>query len=207
MNRSTTKDFDSTVMELLQLLAVDAKQPHIGMAEHVDLFTPPVRDRVNRLREVGIICRFTVDIDRSLVQEGLPVLVSIELDPASAVDGMYREMISREAIEDVSLTASGQLVVRCRLPYGKVRDHLGDSIDFDYVPSFEVELLDRSEWIPVLMRTTLTLEYAECGNSVPVEGKSTHLYGTLQHFCCAPSEDRFVRRHGELRGGAGSEAV
>jgi len=74
------RDLDETDLEILSLLAEDARRPfsEIG-GDRVGLSGPAVSDRVTRLEETGVIKRFTVDVDRTKLRAGVPVLVDVEL--------------------------------------------------------------------------------------------------------------------------------
>ena len=58
-------DLDGTDLETLELLMSYSRRPWSEIAEVVDLSPPALPDRVERLQEIGVIRRFTVDIDRS----------------------------------------------------------------------------------------------------------------------------------------------
>jgi len=190
-------EFDAIDMALLELLVEDARRPYSDMAEHVELSAPAVRDRVTRLQEAGIIRRFTVDVDRSLLNGGIAVLVTIEATPG-AVDEIRQELIAAAAVEHVYLTADTTVIAHLVVEDGKVREALAETIDMTAVRSLNVELLEHAEWTPGLQGTTLALECAECGNTVTAEGESTRLEGTVYHFCCPSCADRFVERHEEF---------
>lgn len=190
-------EFDSIDMDLLQLLVEDARRPYSDMAEHVDLSAPAVRDRVNRLQEAGVIRRFTADIDRSLLEGGIPVLVTIDAEPG-ALEDIHHDLRTADAVEHVYITADGRVISHLIVADGEVRERLADIIDLEKVRSHEVHLLDTADWTPRLGATTVALECAECGNTVTAEGESTRLDGTVYHFCCPSCESRFVERHQEL---------
>ncbi|MDX1745754.1 MAG: Lrp/AsnC family transcriptional regulator, partial [Halobacteriales archaeon] len=75
------RDLDETDLEILQLLLSNARRPYSDIADAVGLSAPAVSDRVAKLQETGIIQRFTLDIDRSQLRKGIPVLVSLEVGP------------------------------------------------------------------------------------------------------------------------------
>jgi DNA-binding Lrp family transcriptional regulator/YHS domain-containing protein len=113
------RDLDETDLEILQLLMGDARRPWSEIADVVDLSAPAVADRVERLREVGLIRRFTLDVDRSKLREGVPVLVHLDLVSGSI--GEVREvLVDAEAVEHVFATAEGDLVFQARVPDGDV---------------------------------------------------------------------------------------
>lgn len=59
------RNLDEIDLEIVRLLADDARRPFNDIADRVGLSPPAVSDRVDRLREQGVIQRFTIDIDRS----------------------------------------------------------------------------------------------------------------------------------------------
>ena len=190
-------EFDSIDMDLLQLLVEDARRPYSDMADHVDLSAPAVRDRVNRLQEAGVIRRFTADIDRSLLEGGIPVLVTFDAEPG-ALEEIHHDLMAADAVEHVYITADAQVIAHLVVADGELRDLLETTIDMEAVRSHEVDLLDSADWTPRLEATTVALECAECGNTVTAEGESTRLDGTVYHFCCPSCETQFVERHEEL---------
>lgn len=190
-------ELDATDMELLRLLAEDARRPYSEMAETVDLSAPAVRDRIERLQDVGVIRRFTVDVNRSLLDAGLPVLVTLAVIP-SAVEAVRTAMVDAESVEHVFVTADSRIVVHLRSPDGDVRGFLEETIDMDAVRTYDVDLLDGADWTPHLTGSGFALECAECENTVTAEGESARLDGTLYHFCCASCEERFIQHYEEL---------
>jgi len=82
------RDLDETDLEILSLLAEDARRPFSEIGDRVGLSGPAVSDRVTRLEETGVIKRFTVDVDRTKLRAGVPVLVDVELPVgAESTDG------------------------------------------------------------------------------------------------------------------------
>jgi len=194
------RDLDDTDMEILQLLLADARRPYSEIAETVGLSAPAVSDRVARLEEAGIINRFTVDIDRSQLRSGIPVLVS--LDPASDPAAVRTALLDTDAVEHVFTTAEAELVVFARVPDNDIAGWLADSVEMDAVADFEVELLAGAAWSPDLGGTEFALSCAQCGNTVDSEGTAARVDGSLYQFCCPSCESRFTEKYAELREGA-----
>lgn len=194
------RDLDDTDMEILQLLLADARRPYSEIAETVGLSAPAVSDRVARLEEAGIINRFTVDIDRSQLRSGIPVLVS--LDPASDPAAVRTALLDTDAVEHVFTTAEAELVVFARAPDNDIAGWLADSVEMDAVADFEVELLAGAAWSPDLGGTEFALSCTQCGNTVDSEGTAARVDGSLYQFCCPSCESRFTEKYAELREGA-----
>jgi len=98
-------DLDETDLEILQLLMSNARRPYSDIADVVGLSAPAVSDRVARLQEMGIIQRFTLDIDRSQLRKGIPVLVTLEVSPSGPDASLKEILLSEDAVEHVFTTA------------------------------------------------------------------------------------------------------
>ncbi|MDS0261370.1 AsnC family transcriptional regulator [Haloarcula sp. S1CR25-12] len=195
------RDLDETDMEILQLLLSDARRPYSDIADTVGLSAPAVSDRVARLREAGVINRFTLDIDRSQLRTGIPVLVTVETaasDPAALRDAL----LGTDAVEHVFTTSEADIVVFARVPDNDIAGWLADRVDTEAIADFEVELLAGAEWSPDLGGTEFALSCAQCGNTVDSEGTAARIDGSLYQFCCPSCEARFAEKYDELQQGA-----
>ncbi|QFU84334.1 AsnC family transcriptional regulator [Natronorubrum aibiense] len=194
------RDLDETDMEILRLLGEDARRPFSDIAEQVGLSGPAVSDRVERLQEAGVINRFTVDVDHSQLQVGVPVFVRAS-GAIGAVDDLQDRIKNAEAVEHVFVTADGEIWFYARAQVRNVRrwlDGLFTGVDdVDYA----VTLIDDVEWRPSLDGTEFALTCAECGNTVDNEGESTSIDGQLYHFCCPSCQIRFEDRYDRLEEG------
>lgn len=193
------RGLDDTDRQILRLLLEDARRPYSDIADAVDLSPPAVSDRVDRLRELGVIDQFTLDIDRSMLRDGIPLL--IELRPHPTASGVAAGIEDGQAVEHVFRTANGTVLVVAHVDQRNVRQFLDEHVDLDSVASFEVRLLAESEWTPHLGTGELAPDCVECGNTVTSEGESATLDGEVYHFCCQSCKSRFVDRYEELAAG------
>jgi DNA-binding Lrp family transcriptional regulator len=192
------RDLDETDMEILQMLLANARRPYSEIAEVVGLSAPAVSDRVARLEEVGVINRFTVDIDRSQLRSGIPVLVRIE--PTAEDPSTVRTALTETgAVEHVLTTAEAEIVAFARVPDNDIASWLADTVDTDAIAAFEVELLAGSTWSPDVGGTEFALSCAQCGNTVDSEGTAARIDGSLYQFCCPSCEARFTEKYEELQ--------
>ncbi|SFC69044.1 transcriptional regulator, AsnC family [Halobiforma haloterrestris] len=195
------RDLDETDMEILRLLGEDARRPFSDIAEQVDLSGPAVSDRVERLQEAGIINRFTVDVDHSQLQAGIPVFVQVS-SIMGAVDDLRNRISDSEGVEHVFVTADGDIWFYARAQVRNVHQWLdGLFADVDDV-NYTVTLIDDVEWQPSLDGTEFALTCAECGNTVDTEGESMTIDGQPYHFCCPSCQSRFEDRYDRLERGA-----
>lgn len=196
-------DLDETDLTILQLLMSNARRPYSDIADAVGLSAPAVSDRVAKLQEMGVINRFTLDIDRSQLRGGIPVLITLNLGSAGADTGSIKEQLLDDgAVEHVFTTAEADLVIYARVPDNDIAGWLTDTIDADAFDDFEVTLLAGADWTPDLGGTEFALSCAQCGNTVDSEGTDARIDGELYQFCCPSCKARFEEKYDQLQQGA-----
>lgn len=187
------RQLDETDRQILRLLLEDARRPYSDIADHVDLSAPAVSDRVDRLRDVGLIQGFTVDVDRSMLREGVSVLVRVH--PRPSTESLLAPIAGIDVVEHAFETATGTVVATMTVPEGAVRATLAEAIDLDAIESLSVELLTGRAWHPGLDEAELAPECVECGNTVTSEGETASLGGDVYQFCCPNCKAAFVERY------------
>jgi DNA-binding Lrp family transcriptional regulator len=190
------RDLDETDLEILQLLAEDGRRAYSEIAERVDLSPPAVSDRVERLQEQGVIRQFTVDIDRSMLRENSPMLVSLDVNPAS-VDALRDDLAEDPAVEHVFTTANARLVFHANVPH-RIRSWLLSTVDPDVIDDYTVEPLEQVDWRVTVAGTEFAIDCAECGNTVTSEGVTARVDGEITQFCCPSCEQRYNERYEEF---------
>ena len=193
-------DLDETDLEILQLLMSNARRPYSVVADAVDLSPPAVSDRIVQLRERGIIRGFTLDIDRSQLRKGTPILLTLEVAAGSQdVSSVKQTLLDTGAVEYVFTTAEAALVAYARVPDTDVAGWLANTVDEEAIDDFGVTLLSSAEWSPDLGGMEFALTCAECGNTVDSEGTSARIDGDLFQFCCPSCETRFEEKYEQLQ--------
>lgn len=188
------RDLDDTDLDILRLLVEDARRPYSEIADRVNVSPPTVSDRVERLADLGVINRFTIDIDRSLISSGIPVLVELDLVP-DADERVARRLADADAVEHVYLTAENRVVVHATVPEGEVRDTLHRIVDMELVDSLDVSLLETHAWEPHVTDGELSLSCEECADPVTHDGVTAQYDGDLVHFCSEECQQTFEDRY------------
>ncbi len=200
---SGMRELDDTDLEILRLLMANARRPYSDIADVVGLSPPAVSDRVARLQEIGVINQFTLDIDRSQLRGGIPVLINLAVAPSSpGVGTIKEELLASGAVEHVFTTAEGDLVVYARVPDNDIASWLTDTLGDGAIADFAVTLLAGADWTPELGGTDFALTCVQCGNTVDREGTTTRIDGELYQFCCPSCEARFQEKYERLQQGA-----
>ncbi|OYR58078.1 Lrp/AsnC family transcriptional regulator, partial [Halorubrum halodurans] len=120
------RDLDETDHEILRLLLSNARRPYSDIADAVGLSAPAVSDRVTRLREAGVIDRFTLAVDRSQLRGGIQVLITLDVGDAS-VASVREHLLDESAVEHAFTTAGGDLILYARVPDNDVAGWLADA--------------------------------------------------------------------------------
>ena len=191
------RDLDETDLEILELLMSDARRPWSEIAEVVDLSPPAVSDRVKRLQEIGVIQRFTVDVDRTQLHEGVPVLLKLTVKP-ERFESVREALLEAEAVEYVFTTAEHHLLCYALVVDGDVPTWLAEILDIRSIVKYDVQLLTGVKWTPTLGETKFALTCAECGNTVTREGTAARIGDELYQFCCPSCEARFEEQYDRM---------
>lgn len=194
------RGLDDTDREILQLLLEDARRPYSEIADRVGLSAPAVSDRVERLRDLGLIRRFTLDIDRTLLDEGVPVLVTVETVPGAGTR-IREQLAGVDPVDSLFRTVDDRVVFTATAADGEVGDMLADAVEMADVREFEVRLLADSDWSPHLGGAELAPACDECGNTVTAEGETVTLDDSVYHFCCENCRSSFVDNYESLKEG------
>ncbi|KAB1186531.1 MULTISPECIES: winged helix-turn-helix transcriptional regulator [Haloferax] len=198
------RTLDETDFEILRLLTEDARRSYREIAEVVDLSSPSVSDRVSRLQEMGIIRRFTLDLDRSKLRGGVPVLVELSVRP-DAVEEISDTLALADGVEHVFMGSDPRVFFQSRLQKADVRTFLTktfDSEEWGAITDYEVAVLTSADWTPQISGTDLAVTCAQCGNDVNDEGETLRLDGRLYYLCCPSCLEQFESRYDQFSANA-----
>jgi Lrp/AsnC family leucine-responsive transcriptional regulator len=182
-------ELDETDHEILQLLIEDARRPYNEIAEKVDLSPPTIADRIERLSDLGIINRFSVDIDRSLLTDTSPVLVELHAQSGTAGD-VFDTLSSAADVEHIFRTADSRILFQAHVDQTDVEQFLWDHVDASNVSDYTVRTVTTSSWSPQLGMEALSIECTVCGNRVSDEGVSIDLGDGSYRVCCSSCAEK-----------------
>jgi len=143
------RDLDETDRELLRLLLDDGRAPYSALAEAVDLSPPAVSDRIDRLEELGVIERFTVNVDRSRLHDGVRLAVTLGVTPGETT--AVREALAEvTGVEHVFATADSRVFVVGTFADGDIESALAPVFGTDVVETIDATPLVSADWHPAL---------------------------------------------------------
>lgn len=191
------RTLDETDFEILRPLTEDARRPYREIGDAVGLSSPSVSDRVSRFREMGLIRRFTLDLDRSKLRGGVPALVELAVRPDSVEE--IRDTLARtDGVEHVFVASDPRVFFQSRFPKANVRRFLTETFsgeELDAITDYEVVVLTNVDWTPQVSGTDLAVVCAQCGNDVHEDGESLRLDGSLYYLCCPSCLEEFESRY------------
>ena len=114
--QATSADLDSIDRQLLALLKRDARQPVLALARGVGLSRSAVQDRLARLRETGVIKRFTIDTTGPAEDGGTRAYLFVRGDgrPCSRVVPGFAGLPEVESCDHVAGSMDVVLTVRAK---------------------------------------------------------------------------------------------
>ncbi|NMH97316.1 Lrp/AsnC family transcriptional regulator [Pseudonocardia acidicola] len=120
-------DVDAIDHSLLRLLRQDGRRTYSEMAEKVGLSVAAVKRRVDRLREIGVITGFTVEIDHAKLGWGIEAFTELRYLGTTGVEEIVRSASMLPEVQAV-FTVAGESDA---LIWLRVRDmaHLKQGID------------------------------------------------------------------------------
>lgn len=189
---------DETDLEILRLLIDDARMPFSQIAEHVGLTPPAVSDRVDRLEELGVIRNFTVDVDRTTLQNRSPVLLQLTVTP-TAVERVFDRLRTLDETEHVFQRFDGGIVAHVNAPEHDVHAWFRDILEMDDIDSYEITPVSRHEWSVGVNPADFAISCVVCDKTVTGGGETARINGEVNVFCCPSCKSKHEQRYQSLQ--------
>lgn len=184
---------DDTDAEILRALVEDGRKPYTEIADEVGMSTPAVIDRVDRLRETGVIEGFEARLDRSVLGD-TRLLVRFSVGPAKKTEAADT-LSDDERVGAVFVSADGTVTAVANAEPEDASE-IADSFGAE---EYEVEVVVDENQAPTVRAPSFEPDCVECGNTVDEEGVSTRIAGDIYHFCCTSCEAAFADRYVEAQ--------
>lgn len=121
---------DDTDWAIIEALQANGRATYQDIAEKVDLSGPAVSQRVDQLKDAGVIRGFSIDLDRRRLVDGDLNHVVLRL-PAANRDTVLDSLNATEAIEAVYPLADGRIALLLWAPAGQLFETITELIDTD----------------------------------------------------------------------------
>lgn len=98
---NTHVHIDALDHQILELLREDARRTIADIATHVNLSSAPVKRRIDRLRELGVISGYTVVLDHSLIGPSIDAFTELRFAGDADIDEILRAVEQIPEIREV----------------------------------------------------------------------------------------------------------
>lgn len=107
-------DIDETDVRLIEILQKDSSTPAVRIAAMMRVTEGTVRNRINKLRRLGVIRRFTVSVDAMALGQGATAFVLLNAIPGR-LNEVAKKLAGIDAISEVHETHTyGDLLLKVR---------------------------------------------------------------------------------------------
>jgi len=182
---------DRIDLEILKILQKDSRKTISEIADMMELSRPTVRKRIKKMIGMGIIKRFTIIVDDSIVS-GIKVLFRFKV---SDIEKILKYLRNMEEFIELYLTGGEKNILGIAVyqDMEKFRNAMNKFLDLN-IP-FETEIIvkeikRREDYIPTLC-FKLTCDY--CGKDIEGEPFKYTLYNRDFYFCCQTCLNNFRR--------------
>lgn len=104
---------DETDVKLLELLSKDASATATEMMSQVNLSVPAINKRIRKMRQSGVIRRFTTVVDGEKVGKPIMAFILLILQQASAVDSLLQYVeTDPDVLECYAVTGEYDYIVK-----------------------------------------------------------------------------------------------
>lgn len=193
-------EFDDTDAEILRLLMEDARRSFTEIGDQVGLSSPSVSNRVTRLTELGIINRFTVDVDRSQLVTGDEVLIEIEARPGKT-DEIVESLVDVDSVECILQAFEPRVSVHAYMNEKELEQLFEEVVDEGLLRDYEIRKIANSVWRPQIDHADLAIECVQCGKPIADEGVTVEVESRRYFCCCASCESLFREEYEALQSG------
>jgi DNA-binding Lrp family transcriptional regulator len=194
-------DFDDLDRRILDLLLEDASRSYRAIADEIGRSAPTVSNRVDRLRELGVIRRFTLDVDRSMLSTGGRSILVADVRPGVA-ESLAADLGDRERVEHVLRGVGGTVIATTTVGAATLDDALADLSEAYPDADWSVDPLADSRWTPSLdVAGEFGLVCTICENTIDEDGARVELDNGDRHVvCCSACASDITDQYDRLAG-------
>lgn len=124
---SPDERLDEIDQEIIRLLGENARRTVADIADRVSLSPAPVRRRIDRLEQIGVIAGYTVVLDHSKVGPAIEAFTELRFSGRADIDEILETAAKSPEVREV-FTIAGDPDALARIRVDDM-DHLRDVID------------------------------------------------------------------------------
>ncbi|MCZ7382476.1 MAG: AsnC family transcriptional regulator [Candidatus Methanoperedens sp.] len=193
-------ELDNLDVKILTHLQSNSRKSFQEIAKHCLTSVPTVKSRVDRMLELGVISKFTIDIDNSKL--GITEAILLVNAKPGAVGRITEELRGLEEVKELYVTSDSDTAIVSRVAGDMQRIlTIQDRINLTDVNNIRVlsvkNALRKDSTIP-LASTGITLTCAYCDRKVAGEAVRKKIDERDYFFCCTTCQGEFEKKYNKL---------
>jgi len=135
---------DEVDQKIIEHLRENARTTFVDIGKALDVSDATVYNRVKRLMEMGVIKRFTIEVDEAAIGKGTSGFILVNVKPGTVKD-VSKQLVEIERISEVyEIHGSEDLIVKARAKnLGRLRSvilnvrEIPDVVQTEFIPIFK----------------------------------------------------------------------
>lgn len=191
---------DNLDVKILTHLQSNSRESFQEIAKRCLTSLPTVKSRVDRMLELGVISKFTIDIDNSKL--GITEAILLVNAKPGAVSRITDELQALEEVKELYLTSDSDTAIVSRVA-GDMQRILAiqERINLEDINNIRIILVKnafrKDSTIP-LASTGITLTCAYCDRKVAGEAVRKKIDERDYFFCCTTCQGEFEKKYNKL---------
>ncbi|MDD5472653.1 MAG: winged helix-turn-helix transcriptional regulator [Candidatus Methanoperedens sp.] len=193
-------ELDNLDVKILAHLQSNSRKSFQEIAKSCLTSVPTVKSRVDRLLELGVINKFTIDIDNSKL--GITEAILIVNAKPGAVSRITEELRMLEEVKELYVTADSDAAIVSRVAGNmqrilSIQDRI-NLTDVNNIRVLSVKNAFRKDSTIPLASTGITLTCAYCDRKVAGEAVRKKIDDRDYFFCCTTCQGEFEKKYTKL---------
>lgn len=193
-------ELDNLDVKILSHLQANSRKSFQEIAKSCLTSVPTIKSRVDRLIELGIITKFTIDIDNSKL--GISEALLIVNAKPIAINKIAEQLMQQEEVKELYITSDSDAAIISRLAGDMQRIlSIQDRINLDDVNNIRVISVKtpfRKETNITLSSSSITLTCAYCDRKVAGDAVRKKFDDRDYYFCCNTCYGEFEKKYQKL---------
>ncbi|MFQ6119824.1 MAG: AsnC family transcriptional regulator [Methanosarcinales archaeon] len=197
-----TVELDNLDVKILTLLQKDSRQSFREIAKLVHTSTPTVKSRVEKLQELGVIERFTIDINHEKLGTLITGFIFFNVKP-SAIQNITEQLSKFEEIREIYLTSDSDIGIIASV-IGDIKKILDiqNHLDLSGINHIRVIFIKNKvkKDIGVFLETSsISVICDYCGKKITEGAVKKKIEDSFYYFCCNTCETVFKNKYDQLK--------
>lgn len=177
---------DTVDLEILRLLQIDSRVPYSEVASRLNISRPTAKARIERLKDKGIIKKFTIIVDRDAIIQNIVVLLQMRTDN---LDETIRFLVDMNKVLEVYLVM-GERNLACKAIVQSM-DELRDLMERinglnvkDLRTSLVLKTVKEEHETAIGPEIGVSMECEYCGKPIFAFPHKFKHHNVEHYFCC-----------------------